>query len=160
RGLFEARGDINGITCHEALRRARHDLAGVDADAALDAEPRKSFAHLGSSAHCPKGIVLVRKRYAEDRHHRVPDELLHRPAVPLDTRPNGVEVAVKTRLQRFGVERLPECRRPSQITEENRDDLASHECRLERRSPCNNMAAPAERPTRESARTLGSSRAL
>jgi hypothetical protein len=32
----------------------------------------------------PLGVVLVRRRRAERRHHRVADELLDRPARPLD----------------------------------------------------------------------------
>jgi hypothetical protein len=95
RSLLEARGDIHGVTCDEAFLCPRHDLPGVDADAGLDAELRKRLAHLRSRAHGPKSVVLVRNWHAEDRHHRVPDELLDRPAVPLDDRLHAVEVAAE-----------------------------------------------------------------
>ena len=43
-----------------------------------------SLLHLPCGAHGPERIVLVSDRYAEDGHHRVAHELLHRPPVPLD----------------------------------------------------------------------------
>ena len=42
------------------------------------------IAKLYRRPHGAKGVVLVNLGDAENRHHRIPDELLHRPTVPLD----------------------------------------------------------------------------
>jgi hypothetical protein len=96
-GLLEACGDIHSVTCDQALLRAGHDLAGVDAHAGLDAELRKRLAHLRSRSHGAKRVVLVGNRYAEDGHHGVPDELLNRSPVPLDDCLHAIEVAAENR---------------------------------------------------------------
>jgi hypothetical protein len=66
----------------------------------------------------------VRDRDPEDRHDRIADELLDRPLVPLDDRPEILEVAAHARPQRLGIGRFAEGRGADEIAEENRDDLA------------------------------------
>jgi hypothetical protein len=54
----------------------------------------------------------VQNGYAEDRHHGVADELLHRATVDLDDCLHPLEVASEQRAQRIRVEPLPQLRRP------------------------------------------------
>ena len=44
----------------------------------------QALADLGGRPHRAQRVILVQLRDAEDRHHRVADELLDRPAVALD----------------------------------------------------------------------------
>jgi hypothetical protein len=89
-GGLEARGGIDHVAGGDPLSglrpRAEGDqrLAGGDADAHLDLAQRIRDCQCGP--HRALGIVLVRHRRAEQRHHRVADELFHRPAVPLQLR--------------------------------------------------------------------------
>ena len=83
-------------------------------------------------------VVLVSSRRAEDGHHRVADELLHRAPVALEL---GAQLRVVRRERGahvLGVELLGERRRPDEIGEEDADDLplfAGPGCRrLERRA--------------------------
>ena len=67
-------------------RAERHErLAGVDADAELELGllVEDPVADRERSANGALGVVLVRDGSAEDRHHRVADELLHRAAEAL-----------------------------------------------------------------------------
>ena len=45
---------------------------------------RDPLAQLDRGPDCPESVVLAHHRYAEHRHDLVPDEFLHRAAVPLD----------------------------------------------------------------------------
>ena len=49
-------------------------------------------AQLDRRANRTERVVLAHGRHAEDRHHRVADELLDRAAVPLDRRARDGEV--------------------------------------------------------------------
>jgi hypothetical protein len=60
----------------------------------------------------------------EDRHHRVPDELLDAAAVTLENRPQIFEVPPHPRAQGLGIGRLAERGRADEVAEENGDDLA------------------------------------
>ena len=60
----------------------------------------------------------------EHRHHRVTDELLHRPAVTLEHAARRLVVPVHQRPQRLGVGPLADRRRARQVAEQHRDDLA------------------------------------
>ena len=42
--------------------------------------------------HCPLRIILPRHRRTPHRHHRIPDELLNQPPIPLDDRPRHLEI--------------------------------------------------------------------
>ena len=60
-------------------------FAGVHGEAHLDrAVLARPVADRQRRSHRPFRIVLVRNRRAEQRHHRVADELLHRPAEALE----------------------------------------------------------------------------
>ena len=86
-----------------ALERANAErderLAGVHADPDVEIDARVLLVHLRQRVadrqrgpDCPFGVVLVRGRGAEHRHHRVPDELLHRAASALQLLPEPREV--------------------------------------------------------------------
>ena len=79
--------------------------------------------HLRRRPHRAEGVVLVRDRYAEDPDDSVADELLDRPAVPLDGPPHLVEVAEHQGANRFGVEALAHRGRASNVAEEHRRGL-------------------------------------
>jgi hypothetical protein len=100
-------------------------LAGVDRDSHL--EPvlfRRPLADCKRRADGPLGIVLVCPRGAEDRHHRVPDELLHGAAVALELGAQALVVRTQDRLHVFGVEGLGTRRESDEVDKDDRDELA------------------------------------
>ena len=131
-----------------ASRSARpgHHLARVHADPAADPQLRQRIPHLHRRPAGPQRIVLVRRGDAEHRHHRVADELLHRPAVRLDDRLHPLEVARQQRPQRLRIRRLAERRRPGHVAEQHRHRLAD----LARSAP----PSPAPRRSRCRSRRL------
>ncbi len=135
-GLLEPGSHVDGIAGDEGLTLAAdHDLAGVDADAGLQRVQSDDVAHLDRGTNSPERVVLVRDRDAEHRHHRVADELLHRPTVALDDRPQVLEVAPHACAQGLGIGRLAERGRAHHVAKENRDDLPllAHGLRGQRR---------------------------
>ena len=96
----------------------------VEADAGLHAKLGQRVPHLDRGAAGTQRVVLVRLRDAEDGHHRIADELLHRAAVRLDDRLHPLEVAGEQRSQRLRVGRLSELRRTGDVAEQHRDHLA------------------------------------
>ena len=66
-------------------------------------------------------IVLVSGRRAPDRHHRVADELLDRPAVARHDRARHLEVARLDRAHLLGVERLGKRGEVLEVDEQDRD---------------------------------------
>ena len=135
--LLQPRRDVHRIPGREPLLRSRHDLAGVDTDPAVEPELRQRIAHLHRRTTRPQRVILVQHRHAKHRHHRIADELLHRPAVPLDDPLHPLEVAREHLPQRLRIRRLPQRRRPHQVTEHHRHRLAQPTRRrnLDRRRP-------------------------
>ena len=97
---------------------ARDHLAGVDAgaDGELDVviapqlavQVGERGAQIGSGrADRPERVVVVDRGDAEDRHDRVADELLDRPAVPLEHGARHLEVARHHPLEDFRIEPFP-----------------------------------------------------
>ena len=121
--LLQARGDVDGVSDHERVALAGDDLAGVDPDSRLQAEPGHGLDELRRSPHGPDGVVLVGLGDAEDGHDRVPDELLDRPAVPLEDPPRLLVVAPHRRPERLGIEPLAERGRPGEVAEQHGDGL-------------------------------------
>ena len=76
------------------------------------------------SAHSSLRIVLVRDRRAEDRHHRVADELLDRPAEALDLQFHARVVGPQARANVLGIGLLGSRGEPDQVDEQDGDDLA------------------------------------
>ena len=71
-----------------------------------------------------QSVVLVYGRDAEDRHHRVADELLNRTAVALDHILRDLEVPRHHSPETLGVELLAQLRRAGDVAEEDGDDLS------------------------------------
>ena len=105
--------------------RAIERLAGRDPDAHLE------LALLGErlsdgerSANGSLGIVLVCDRRAEDRHDRVADELLDRPAEALELGAHARVVGLEQAPHVLGIHALGPRREADEVAEEARDDLA------------------------------------
>ena len=81
----------------------------------------------------------------EDGHHGVADELLDHAAVALELVAHRVEVARHHLAQRLRVERLAEARRPLEVGEDDRHDLA----RLLRRGRVGELRAAGEAEPRD-----------
>ena len=118
----------------ERLALAGDDLAGVDADAALDPDAPVALqllvqldergAHVGRRADGAQGVVLVHDRDAEHGHDGVADELLDGAAVALDRLAHRVEVAGHDAPGRLGVEALAHRGRAGHVAEQHGDRLA------------------------------------
>ena len=97
-GLLQARRDVHGLAGGE--RRGDvfdHELTRFDPDPHVEVEVADGIEH---GERCPDGalgVVLVRLRHAERRHHGVAGELLDGAAVQLDLLGAPVEVAVTRR---------------------------------------------------------------
>ena len=98
-------------------------LAGVDSDPHLDALLERPVADRERRANRPLGIVLVRRRRAEERHHRVADELLDRAAVALELGADVPVVAAELGGDVLGVDLLGARREADEVGEEDGDDL-------------------------------------
>ena len=165
--LLEACCRVDRITGHERLpsrRVARDDLTRVDADPERDRRPHATeqllvqpdhpLLHLPRRTHRPQRVVLVRDRYAENRHHGVPDELLDRPAVTLDRVAHRVEVAEHQLPHRLGVHPLAHRSRPGDVAEEQGRELSPLGSRRRQRGAASRAEAEALR-TLPAARTAG-----
>ena len=132
RRLLQARGDVERVAASDRLPRRRvadDDFAGVDphprtesdapAGLELAVQALERLAHLAGGPHSAERIVLVQHRYAEHAEHRVADELLDRPAVPLEDWPHLVEIAQHHEPQRLGIDVFAEARRAGDVAEEN-----------------------------------------
>ena len=111
--------------------RADEGLAGVHADAHLDRVARRCPAgrRPGLTSRKPArngafGVVLVQDRHAEDGHHGVADELLHRAAVGLDGLAGDRVVAAQEAIDELGVVALREGREADQVTDQRGDGAA------------------------------------
>jgi hypothetical protein len=124
---LEAAGGVDEVTGHHPLvERADRDrgLAGQDACASLDLRAQRvdGAEELEAGPDGALGIVLVARRGAPDRHHRVADELLHRPAVALDHLAGQVEVARQELADLLRVARLGKRGEADDVREEDRDE--------------------------------------
>ena len=139
RRLLEPHRDVDRASRRERLPRTPASPATTspvliaasdperDAVVALKVcvQPGDRLAELGRRAHGAQRIVLVLLRDAEDGHRGIADELLHRSSVPLDDRPDGVEVAPHHGAHHLGVESSAQARRVDDVGEEDRDRLAA-----------------------------------
>ena len=119
RGVDEVAGD------HALPLGAERDchLAGQDAGTGgeLGVELGDGGDQVERRAHRPLGVVLVRDGRAPDRHHRVADELLDRPAVAFDQPAAGVEVGGQQLARVLGVTLLRGRREADEVGEEDGD---------------------------------------
>ncbi len=96
----------------------------ANGEALLLGEGAKRFLHGDTGPHRANRIVLGDTRNAKYRLHAVAEKLRHRPAVTVHGRSRRVVIALHEATRRLGVESLVQSRRPDQIGEQNRDDLA------------------------------------
>ena len=133
RSLLEPRGDVDGVAGREALVRARHDLAGHDPDAALEAELGERVSHLDRRSDGAERVVLVHDRHAEHGHHGVADELLDGAAVALDDPLHALEVGARSVRSRSGSTDSPSAVEPARSQNSTvtvlRCSLAMAQCR-------------------------------
>ena len=108
-----------------------HRLAGVDPDPHLQRERRVGLVQLLDRLQDAQprpdralSVVLVRHRRAEHRHHRIADELLHRPAVPLDLLPQPGVVRTEPRPHVLGIRAIRRGGEADQVAEQHGHDLA------------------------------------
>ena len=95
----------------------------------------------------PLRVVLMRRRNAENGHHRIADELLDRASSPLDLRRHRVVEAIEHRPDPFGI--LIGCKlsRPDEVREKNRRKLpflSRHHPILARHPPTCQLITPAD----------------
>ena len=135
RGGLEARSRVDDVACDDSFpafgaRSQRDDgLARRDGGAHRDLEPLfpqlldrvEDSERRADGALC---VVLVRDGRAEDRHHRVSDELLHRSAEALDVDLHPLVVGPQGRANVLGVGAIRAVREADKVDEEHRDHFA------------------------------------
>ena len=129
---LHARGRVDEVAGDHALAlRADGDrrFSGDDADSHREpgrtdfaAERGDDLDQLEPGADGPLGVVLARDRRAPDRHHRVADELLDRPAVAVDNAARRVEVAREQVAHLLGIAVLGKRGEAHEVAEEHRDE--------------------------------------
>ena len=103
-----------------------HDVAGIHTD--TKGEPpaeqlSQSPLHPQRHMQGPLRVVLMRRRSAENGHHRIADELLDRASSPLDFRRHRVVEAIEHRPDPFGILIGGKLSRPDEVREKNRRKL-------------------------------------
>ena len=132
RGVHEIAGDHALVRRPEGYGRLSREDAGPRREPGLQAG--HPVDDLERGAHRPLRIVLVGYRRAPDRHDRVTDELLDRPAVDPDHLGGGVEVAREELPDGLGIAVLRQRREPDEIGEQDRDETSFGHRRLADRS--------------------------
>jgi hypothetical protein len=130
RSLFEARSDVDRVAADEGAARARRpddDFAGVHADPGgkrVAEELAQPVLHGESCVQGPFGVIFLGRGRPKGCHHCVACELLDRAPGGLDLRRHrGVE-ALQKHADALGVLLARLRRRPDQVGEEDRRDLA------------------------------------
>ena len=124
RRLLQPRSHIHRIAGRQPLLRPRHHLASHHADPPLDSELGQRLAHLHRRPTRPQRVIFVHRRHPKNRHHCVPDELLHAAAVRLDDPLHPPEVTRQQRAQPLRIERLAKGSRAGHIAKQNGHRLA------------------------------------
>ncbi len=107
-----------------------HGFAGVDPNAHLEQESGivrvqllDRLQHPETGPHRALRVVLVRDRRPEHRHHGIPDELLHRPAEPLQLLPQARVIRTDPSPDILRVGDVGGRSEADEIAEQNRNDL-------------------------------------
>ena len=138
RRFMQLHRDVDRVSRREGLpgrRVSGDDLAGVDraSDLNRDAmvslevciEPGDRLTQLHCRTYRAQRVVLVLLRDPERGHGGIADELLHGASVPLDDRPDGVEVATHDGPHHLGIECGAQSGRVDDVGEEDRHRLAA-----------------------------------
>jgi hypothetical protein len=136
RDPLQPRGRVHDVAGHQPLAELRprlerhHRLARVDSHARLKRERGICRVQLldrlqqaETRPHGPLGVVLVRDRRAEHRHHGVADELLHRAAEPLELLPQPPVIRPDPRPHVLGIGGVRRGRVADKVAEQDGDDL-------------------------------------
>ena len=131
RRALQARRGVHDIACDHPFSEL---WTRIDADERVPRVHRHAhleLAVLGDPvANCQRranralGVVFVRDRRAEHRHHGVADELLHRAAAVLELCAQPLVVRAQDRLDVLRVERFRARREADEIGEQHRHNLA------------------------------------
>ena len=127
---LQARGCVDDIARRHPLARpglrveADERLSCGDPHAQLELLIERELPDCERRTNGSLRIVFVGGRRAEERHHRVADELLDGAPVPLELRANPLVVGPQERLHVFGIHRLGLRREPDEVAEDDRDDLS------------------------------------
>jgi hypothetical protein len=159
---LQPRRRVHDVAGHQPFAELRprleshHRLARVDSDPHLERERGVCRVQLldrleqaKTGPHRPLGVVLVRDRRAEHRHHGVADELLDRAAEPLELLPQPPVIRPDPRPHVLGIDSVRSRREADQVAEQDGDDfplLPGRRCLGQRRA--------AERTERELSRQL------
>ena len=125
RGVDEISGDhplSDGAERHGSFAAEHAGAGGQPGGFELAPERGDRGDQVESRSNRALRIVLLRGRGSPYRHHRVPDELLDVPAVPLDHLPRTIEVAREQITDLLGVPILGESREADEVDEENGHD--------------------------------------
>ncbi len=129
RGIHDVAGDERLAELGPRLQRD-HRFPGVHADPHLQRRLRVLLVQLRDlfedpepGAHGPLGVVLVRDRRTEHRHHRVADELLDRAAMAFEHGAHAVVIRTKPRPHVLRVGLLGRRGEADQVAEEHGHDL-------------------------------------
>jgi hypothetical protein len=130
RHRLEAAGGVHDIAERGVIaagpQGADEHLSGVDPDADLGTDPMQvaqlgeGLLHAQPGAHRPLRIVLVRDRRAEQRHDRVPDDLVDLAAERVDVSCEALEAEVDEVLDPLGIGGLRERRESHEVGEQDR----------------------------------------
>jgi hypothetical protein len=131
RGRLQPRGRVDDVAGGHALALARPGAEAYQRFARVDRDPHLQLlallddpvADLEGGAHGPLRVVLVGDRRAEEGHHRVADELLHRALEALELFAEMGVVGVEQRPHVLGVELLGPRGEPDQVREEDAHHL-------------------------------------
>jgi hypothetical protein len=155
---LQARRRVDDVAgCHplagvrSCVERHEH-LPGSDPDPQLERLLQGEVADRERRADGALGVVLVRRRSAEQGHDGIADELLHRAAVPLELGAYAHVVRAQDRLHVLGIQRLGPRGEADEVAEEDAHDLplaariADHALLARSASPCwTKRVAPIER---------------
>jgi hypothetical protein len=127
---LQPRGRVHHVSGRHPLARFRASrevdqrLARVDGDANLDLAALASpVANRKGGADSALRVVLVRDRCAEQRHHRIADELLDGSAEPFELRAQPLVIRAQDRLDVLGIELLGTRCEADEVGEQHGDDL-------------------------------------
>ena len=130
RGVLQPGGGVDHVSRDQPTLGARARLERDEDLARVDGYPDLELLFLAHPVadregrpHRALGIVLVRDRGAEDRHHGIADELLDGAAADLQLGPEPVVERTQNRLDVLGVERVRPRGEADKVGEQDAHDL-------------------------------------
>jgi hypothetical protein len=122
--LLQARGEVHRPPgCERQLRVLGEHFTGLDADAAFDPEPGDGRSDLEGRAERSFGIVLMRERDGERRHHGVTGKRLDGAPVRFDAAGDELEELRHAPADDLGIRCGDKRRRADEVDEHDRCEL-------------------------------------